>query len=48
MRVYRTLELYYKEGLTEREVAEKMKCTHQNVHKNLRAALIKLRNVFGS
>lgn len=45
---YRTLELYYKEGLTEREVAEKMKCTHQNVHKNLRAALIKLRNVFGS
>ena len=45
---YDTVELYYNKGLTEREVAEELGCTHQNVHKNLQTALIKLRNVFRS
>ena len=43
---YKTVELYYKEGLSEREIAKLLGMKHQSVHYNLQSALKKLRKKF--
>ena len=42
----KTVKLYYREGLSEREIAKVLKCTSSTVHRNLEAALNKLRKNF--
>ena len=43
---YKTVELYYKECLSEREIGILLGMKHQSVHDNLQAALKKLRKKF--
>ena len=43
---YKTVELYYKEGLSEREIAKLLGTKQQSVHDNLQAALKRLRKKF--
>ena len=44
--VYKTVELYYREGLSEREIAKVLNVKHQSVHDNLEAAITRLRKKF--
>ena len=43
---YQIVKLYYKEGLSEREIAKILKRANSTVHRNLNAALNKLRQNF--
>ena len=43
---YQTVKLYYKEGLSEREIAKILKRANSTVHRNLNAALKSLRQNF--
>ena len=43
---YKTVELYYKEGLSEREIAKVLNVKQQSVHDILKAAITRLRKKF--